>query len=196
MCSWCYGFTPQISQIKSNYPEIDFQLVMGGLRPFGRETMAEIGGVLRHHWEEVKARSGQKFGFGVLEHSDFVYDTEPPSRAVVTMRSLKPTMEFPFFIAVQEAFYRDNEDTNHLDTYLELARAYDVDEQDFFNAFNSQPIKEQTLQDFTFTQKLRVTGFPTTLLQLGQQYLLLAHGYAEARQVIIAMEKVFETKKN
>ncbi len=48
MCSWCYGFAPQILQEKSNYPEIDFQLVMGGLRPFGRETMPEIGGFLRH----------------------------------------------------------------------------------------------------------------------------------------------------
>jgi putative protein-disulfide isomerase len=169
---------------------------MGGLRPFGRETMAEIGDFLRHHWEEVQLRSGQKFGYDALEHSDFVYDTEPPSRAVVTMRSLNPSMEFLFFKAVQEAFYRNNADTNRLDTYLDLAQAYDVDDQGFVNAFNSRPIKEQTLQDFAFTKRLGVTGFPTTLLQLGQQYFLLAHGYSEAQQMIAAIDKVLRAEKN
>ena len=158
--------------------------------------MAEIGGFLRQHWEEVQARSGQKFTYGILEHSEFLYDTEPPSRAVVTIRSLNPSMEFPFFKAVQEAFYRDNADTNHLDTYLELTRAYGIDDQDFINAFNSQQIKEQTVQDFTFAQRLGVTGFPTTLLQSGEQYFLLAHGYADTQHVKTAMEKAFKREED
>jgi len=35
MCSWCYGFGPEISKIKAEFPEVDFQIVMGGLRPYG-----------------------------------------------------------------------------------------------------------------------------------------------------------------
>jgi putative protein-disulfide isomerase len=169
---------------------------MGGLRPFGQETMADIGKILRHHWEEVQARSGQNFGFDILQDSGFIYDTEPPSRAVVTMRSLNPSMEFHFFKAVQEIFYRDNADTNLLDTYLTLSRGYDVDEQDFQEAFNSQSIKDQTMQDFTYTKRLGITGFPTTVLALGSQYSLLVYGYAEAHELIAAIEKVYETEKN
>ena len=195
MCSWCYGFAPQITQVKSKYTHIDFQLIMGGLRPFGRETMADIGNILRHHWEEVHKRSGQKFSHDILGHSDFMYDTEPPSRAVVTMRSLNPSEEFSFFKAVQEAFYQGNKDTNRIETYLELARTYDIDDQDFRDAFNSQPIKDQTREDFTFAQQMGVSGFPTTMLQSAGRYHLLAHGYTEAEQIGVALDKTLEPDK-
>jgi protein-disulfide isomerase-like protein with CxxC motif len=39
--------------------------------------MPEIEDSLRHHWEKVHTRSRQKYNNNVLEHSDFVYDTEP-----------------------------------------------------------------------------------------------------------------------
>lgn len=196
MCSWCYGFASQISEVKSNFPDIDFQLVMGGLRPFGRETIVDMRESLKHHWDEVHARSGQEFSHDILEQTDFVYDTEPPSRAVVAMRSLKPEMEFTFFKAVQAAFYRDNADTNQLETYRKLAREYDVEEQDFADAFNSPTIKKQTLQDFHFARQLGVTAFPTTVLQQGEKYFLLANGYTEAQQILAAMEKMLPAEKN
>jgi putative protein-disulfide isomerase len=191
MCSWCYGFAPQISQVESEHPDLDFQLVMGGLRPFGRETMAEIGYILKHHWEEVNARSGQPFAHAILKNTAFVYDTEPPSRAVVAMRTLNPAGEFSFFKAVQEAFYRDNADTNDPETYLELSRAYDIGGQDFLAAFDSEPVRNRTLEDFAYAKELGVSGFPTTILQLGERFFLLSHGYAEAGQLTEAMEKVF-----
>jgi len=192
MCSWCYGFAPQITQVKSKHPHIDFQLIMGGLRPFGHETMANIGALLRHHWTEVHKRSGQIFSYGILRNTDFVYDTEPPSRAVVTMRSLHPSKEFTFFKTVQEAFYRDSKDTNDLHTYIELARDCGVDDQDFTEAFSSQSMKEKTLQDFAFTQQMGISGFPYTMLQTGERYHLLAHGYAEADQMNAAIANVLE----
>ncbi len=51
------------------------------------------------------------------------------------------------------------------------------------------------LARFAFAQPSGVTGFTTTLLQLEQQYFLLAHGYVEAGQLITAIDKVLEEKK-
>jgi putative protein-disulfide isomerase len=184
MCSWCYGFAPQIAEIKTRHANIEFQLIMGGLRPFGRETMADFGHVLRHHWEEVHRRSGQEFNHSILDSEDYVYDTEPPSRAVITMRSIKPSAEFAFFRSVQEAFYRDNADTNSIETYAALAESFDVGTREFKEAYASGPMKEKTLQDFSFSQQMGVSGFPTTMLQTEDRFHLLAHGYAEAEQII------------
>ncbi len=39
MCSWCYGFAPELKEIISNLPEVEFQLILGGLRPYGKEPI-------------------------------------------------------------------------------------------------------------------------------------------------------------
>ena len=72
---------------------VDFQLVMGGLRPFGTEKIVDLKSFLRHHWDEVKNRSGQDFQYDILDNTNFIYDTEPPSRAVVAMRTLNPAKD-------------------------------------------------------------------------------------------------------
>jgi len=112
MCSWCYGFSPEMEKaIDSLSSEVDFQMVMGGLRPYNTETMKDLGDFLQHHWEEVGSRSGQSFSYEILKDTSFVYDTEPACRAVVLMRELKPEKEFEFFHKVQNAFYFKNKNT-------------------------------------------------------------------------------------
>lgn len=59
---------------------------------------------LREHWKEVTDKSGQQFNYGILESNEFVYNTEPPCRAAVTMRHLKPEVVFDYFVDVQKSF--------------------------------------------------------------------------------------------
>jgi putative protein-disulfide isomerase len=51
MCSWCYGFAPEITKVKEALPDYEFKVVLGGLRPQGTETMADLGDFLEHHWK-------------------------------------------------------------------------------------------------------------------------------------------------
>ena len=58
MCSWCYGFSPEVSKIKTALDKnTEFKIIVGGLRPNGQETMTDLGDFLKHHWEEVAQRS-------------------------------------------------------------------------------------------------------------------------------------------
>ena len=62
---------------------------MGGLRPFNTQpTTAEFKEMLRGHWRHVATASGLPFSETVLERDDFIYDTEPACRAVVTARDM------------------------------------------------------------------------------------------------------------
>ena len=193
MCSWCYGFVPHISKIKAHYNDVlNFQLVMGGLRPGGTETNADIADFLRHHWEQVQERSGQPFNYGILEDKDFVYDTEPPSRAVLAMRFMKPEAEFDFYKEVQAAFYVDNSNTNDPEVYGLLAEKHGVDKDEFNERFASEELKAQTGADFKFSQKLGIRGFPTTVLQIGERMHLLARGYTEADGIIEQIDELLE----
>ena len=43
MCSWCYGFGPELSKLLARHPDATVDVVMGGLRPFNTQpTTAEF----------------------------------------------------------------------------------------------------------------------------------------------------------
>ncbi|NJL12356.1 MAG: hypothetical protein HC913_04725 [Microscillaceae bacterium] len=105
----------------AQYPDWPFRILLGGLRPGTTTVMSEKQkAFLRHHWEEIHQLTGQPFGYDILERNDFIYDTEPAARAVVVVRQLHPLLTFDFFKAIQAAFYVRGQDTNALETYLEL----------------------------------------------------------------------------
>ena len=196
MCSWCYGFSPEISEALDSLSEVvDFQLVMGGLRPYNTETMADLGDFLKHHWEDVNKRSGQPFSYGILEDKSFVYDTEPACRAVVLMRELNPSVEFNFFKMIQSQFYKENKNTNLTETYAELTEELGMDKVDFAKKFESEKAKEKVKEDFTFSQEIGVRSFPTVVMQKGNDYHLIAQGYVEAEEIIEKCEKILASEK-
>ena len=191
MCSWCYGFSPEMSEaLDSLADEVDFRLVMGGLRPYNTETMTDLGDFLKHHWEDVSKRSGQPFNYEILKDTDFVYDTEPACRAVVLMRELKPEAEFDFFKKVQIEFYKENKNTNLTATYAELAATYGLDKKEFAQKFESNEWKEKVKADFTYSANIGVRSFPTLVLQRGEDVYLIAQGYAEGKVVVEKCRKI------
>jgi len=194
LCSWCYGFSPEITHLKSKYKDFDFQLVLGGLRPHGTEKITDIEDFLRHHWEEVEKKSGQLFRYEMLQNKDFVYDTEPPCRAVVTVRTLAPENEFDFFKDVQRAFYYHNKDTNKIEPYIELLGKYKIDNQLFTKKIRSETLKQLTEKDFMLTKEFGIHSFPTTLLQVKDKYHLLAKGYTEYRNLESQVENVLSQR--
>lgn len=196
LCSWCYGFSPEMSEaLDSLAEEVDFQLVMGGLRPYNTETMADLGDFLQHHWEDVNERSGQPFSYGILKDKTFVYDTEPACRAVVLMRELKPASEFEFFKQVQTEFYKENKNTNLTETFAELAEDFGLDKTDFAKKFESDEFKEKVKKDFSYSQNVGVRSFPTLVLQNGDDLYLIAQGYVKAETIIEKCEQVLKTQK-
>lgn len=194
MCSWCYGFSPEITIIKNEFEEtMGFQLVMGGLRPGGTEVMdADMKKFLSHHWDQVNRRTGQPFNHNILDDKTFVYDTEPAARAVVTTRILAPEKEFDYFKKVQTAFYADNKNTNETATFVALAKEMGMDEKKFEELFTSDTLEHETAADFLFARKLRATGFPTLLVKKGDTYHVITVGYDKHEKLIRKINKVLE----
>jgi len=196
MCSWCYGFSPEMSEALDSLAEdVDFQIVTGGLRPYNTETMADLGDFLQQHWEDVNKRSGQPFSYEILKDKTFVYDTEPACRAVVLMRVLKPESEFEFFKEVQTQFYQKNKNTNLTETYAELATAFGLNKTEFAKKFESDEFKEKVKEDFTYAQNIGVQSYPTLVLKNGDDLYLIAQGYVEAETIIEKCEKILLQKK-
>ncbi|MEQ8324009.1 MAG: DsbA family protein [Vicingaceae bacterium] len=192
MCSWCYGFAPEIAKVTDELKdECDVQLVMGGLRPYNTETMADLGAFLGEHWDEVAKRSSVEFNHKILSDQSFVYDTEPPARAVVVIRSMDAELEFEFFKSIQLAFYRDNKNTNDVNTYLDILPV-GIDKEAFKGLFESPAMKEAVKADYALASSLGVRGFPATLLKVNGQLYQTSNGYATADELINRIEAILK----
>lgn len=178
LCSWCYGFGPELAKLLAARPGTPVTLVMGGLRPFNRERMSPaFRTMLREHWHHVSTASGLPFSQAVLDRDDFVYDTEPACRAVVTARQLFPAQALPMLKSIQAAFYRDGRNATQPAVLADIAAENGYDRATFLAAMESEPMRLATRADFAATQSLGVSGFPTVAASRGEQLYLVTSGY-------------------
>ena len=193
MCSWCYGFSPVIAEIADDFGErLPIQLMMGGLRagntkPMTDEDKATIAG----HWRKVQLATGQPFDFdSFMARKDWVYDTEPACRAVVTMRLLNPRVALAFKARIQRAFYAEGRDTTQESVLADIAGETGVDREMFFAELQSEEARRETQRDILAAQRAGVRGFPTLLAGDGTgHYLMVTNGYRPLDGLPDALEK-------
>jgi putative protein-disulfide isomerase len=180
LCSWCYGFGPELAALLERRPA-QVRLVMGGLRPYNRETMSPaFKGMLRGHWAHVAEASGLAFSPKILERDDFVYDTEPPCRAVVTAREIDSTRALAVFKAIQAGFYAEGRDMTRAGALADAAADCGYAFDDFVAKLGSETMREATRGDFATSQSLGVAGFPTLAVEQAGELFLVTSGYARA----------------
>lgn len=178
LCSWCYGFGPELAKLLARHPDAHLDVVMGGLRPFNREPMSPaFKAMLREHWAHVAAASGLAFNTDALEREGFVYDTEPACRAVVTARDLDASKVIAYLKAVQSAFYRDARDATRPEVLADVAAECGYERATFLAQLESEAMRKQTRGDFATTQSLGVSGFPTLGVAYGAQVYLVTSGF-------------------
>lgn len=192
MCSWCYGFSPVIDQIRQAYGRaLPVRVVMGGLRP-GTDTpmTEEAKRQIVGHWTHVHEASGLPFDPAVLEREGFIYDTDPAARAVVVARREGEELAARYLSAAQRAFYADNRDVTSRDVLGDLAVEVGLDRAAFLEAWGSQEARQETWRDYAISQRAGVTGFPTLVGGPNEQgaYGVVTRGYAPADQVLAVLK--------
>ena len=180
MCSWCWGFSPVIDRVESEFGDrFDLNLVMGGLSPGTTEPVDEdTKATIREHWDHVHAMSGQPFDFSFFERTSFTYDTEPACRAVVCARELKRTSEFSMLRAIHQAFYAENRDVTDTAVLCDLAAAEGFERAAFETHFEDQKTRLATGNDFAISHSTAVQGFPTLVVGVEAEGLIaITMGY-------------------
>lgn len=192
MCSWCYGFGKEMAQLKEMHPELDFEIVLGGLRAGGTELLTDAGKQFRlGHWARVEAASGLPFNReAFMKLENFVYDTEPACRAVVTARRLQPEADvLAVFRAVQHGFYAEGRDTTDGEVLSQLGAAalrkqgFDVSDAAYQAEFDKAATIAETRQDFAKARAMGVSSFPALALDTGKEKIAVSPGYAHAQQL-------------
>ena len=192
MCSWCWGFSPVITQVKEHYSsKLNIALVMGGLQT---EEVGEISEdsqkEILHHWQQVVEMTKQPISFENAFPENFVYNTEPACRAVISVGNIDPSIIFTYFTAVQSAFYTKNQDVTQLDCLQQLAVECGLDAEEFKRIFESESTKHGIEKSFQFTKKAGVQGFPTLILNLQNDLHIITRGYLDYSSVSAALDKL------
>ena len=178
MCSWCYGFGPELAKLLARHPDAQVDVVMGGLRPYNTQpTTPEFRDMLREHWVHVATASALPFSDAALHRPGFIYDTEPACRAVITARNVDAARTLGYMKAVQLAFYRDGRDVTRGDELADIAGENGFERDTFRMHLDSQRMRDAAREDFARTQSLGVSGFPTLGVMHGKQVYLVTSGY-------------------
>ncbi len=184
MCSWCYGFAKPLDELLNKPGDtapLQIAVMLGGLRPFTTEPMAAAKiDELVGHWQHVEKASGQPFAQApnTAMHADgFVYDTEPASRAIVTVRSHWPQFVWRYFKAVQHAFYAESKNITRPEVLADVAEQLGLPRVDFARAFASTEMRDATLSDFAQVKEWGIHGFPALIAEHGDHLHLVGQGY-------------------
>lgn len=184
MCSWCWGFAPEVKKLRTAVAgRAVVCAVAGGLRPGTVEVMdTAMKEYISHHWQQVHEKTGQPFDHSLFERDDFVYDTEPGCRAMVTAREMAgEEAGLDMIDALHEAFYAGAKDIAKTDVIVEVARALNLDPGAFKTAFLSAAMEAKTQADFHLARTFGVTGFPSIVCEEKtdgeSQFAFLTLGY-------------------
>lgn len=199
MCSWCYGFGPEITALHQGLPEVPVELVVGGLRAHQKTPItAEQRDTIAAHWEKVHATTGLPFSDALLSQEDFVYDTEPACRAVVAARLLAPHTSLAVLHAIQQAFYAEGRDVTQGDVLAQVCAAamsaagHAIEASEFEHIWASDAALAATAADFALTKKWEVVGFPTVVLERDRALDLVASGFTRMPELVDRLQALVD----
>jgi putative protein-disulfide isomerase len=178
MCSWCWGFKPVLEQLDVEYPELRRVTVMGGLRGGDPVPMGDdLAAMIQNAWQRIEETTGQPFNHDFWQKHRPLMTTWPACRAVLAAKELDPTRQWPFMVAMFEAYFTGMLDPTKRETHLTVAQSLGFNIRQFETMLDSPRIEEALQQDLQLTQQYGVTGFPTVVLSLGKDNYLISPGY-------------------
>jgi putative protein-disulfide isomerase len=193
MCSWCYGFSPVVEDIRRAFGRaLPIRVVMGGLRPGTEHPMTEEAKIeIADHWTHVREATGLPFNGAGMSAPGFVYDTDPAARAVVVARRDGEEMASAFLSRTQRAFYAEGRDVTTAEVLADLADELGLEREGFLEAWSSEAAKEETWRDYAISQRAGVTGFPTLVAGPNAEgvYGVVTRGFAPGEQVVTILRE-------
>ena len=184
MCSWCWGFSPVIQQLQTNYGANKIRLV---LTPFRVDTTEPMDDALRNYvlgqWHKVQQVTGQAFDFRFAMPDDFIYNTTLVCLSIKALSKQLVAQEIEYMRVLQQAYYTENQNLTSEAVLLNLVQQFDLDIESFKQDLFDQQTRVELDEDFALCQQLAVQSYPTLMLYQQSDYHLIAKGYLPFQEV-------------
>lgn len=193
MCSWCYGFSRELAEALALLPPISLEIRVAGIWAGGQQRLdAQAKNLRLSHWARVEAAAGVPFNRdAMMARENFIYDTEPISRAFVAGKHLVPGLQqLRLFRALQHAFYVEGLNTTDEATLAGVlerelhAQGYPECAPFAASTMSLAEVAMKTRQDFDCVQGWRLASFPKFVAVQGDQVSVLLEGFAKAPDIV------------
>jgi putative protein-disulfide isomerase len=190
-CGWSYGFAPTLSELVRRHPDLDVEVVSGGLFTGPRRVPVRDFGYVQGANAKISELTGVEFGPGyerLIEDGSFVMDSEDAARGVAALRQVAPDRIVELAAALQHAFYVDGLSMSDPATYDALAAAAGLDADAVVGAFAAPGSATAARDDFARAAGLGVQSFPTLPAVRGERAAALAVGHATADEIDVRLD--------
>jgi putative protein-disulfide isomerase len=191
MCSWCYAFAPTWRRIEAALPEsIAVEYVLGGLAPDSDQPMpASMQSYIQETWRRIqRVVPGTVFNYAFWTDCAPRRSTYPACRAVLAAKRFDPGREKTMIDRIQSAYYREARNPADVDTLCVLADEIGIDPLAFRERITSKECQAMLERDLVKTRSLRVTGFPSLVLEAAHTRAALPIDYNDPQATLSAIE--------
>jgi putative protein-disulfide isomerase len=185
-CGWCYGFAPAVDEFVRRHPDLDVEVISGGLFIGPRRVPIREFGYVQGANAKISELTGVRFGSdyaALIADGSFVMDSVAAARGLAALRQSAPERGVELAAALQNAFYLDGRSLSDPATYRIVAETTGLDPDAVAAAFAAPETAAAAQRDFARAATLGVESYPTLLAVEGNHTAVLAVGRATVDQI-------------
>ncbi len=179
LCGWCYGAEPLVSAA-AKVDGLALRLHAGGLWPRPTRLPEHTRQYIKQADARVGQMSGQPYGEqylnGLLFDPELVLESRPVIAAVLAAQALDPSKALPMLRGIQHAHYERGQHVVREATLKEIAGDIGLDVAAFTAALQTVPVDEHIAHAQELMSNVGAQGFPTFVLQVGDDWFAVPHG--------------------
>jgi putative protein-disulfide isomerase len=169
LCGWCFGFKPTLDAFVKSHPDVEIDIVPGGLVKGNRvgsyADMAEYIAEAEIKMTRVTGRAiGQPFRDMLQQEDAPLSISAPPSHAILQMKDLAPDRALEFAHILQDEHFLNGKDLNLAATYDEICEAHGfpkLDTDAIVIATEETPAVDES---YALSASLGIQSYPTILI--------------------------------
>ncbi|ANQ49248.2 DsbA family protein [Flammeovirga sp. MY04] len=187
-CGWCYGNSNNIQKLVEAFPELDFEIMVGGMwvgdqAPKGGDDMFAY---LQKHAPGMEQKTGALLSTEFYELSKdetYTMSSFEACLAIKIVKNIAPEKALKFASELQRAQFYFGQRFDDFKTYLAVLQNLNIDPQPFMDQFGSEENQKETIDEINESRKM-AAGFPSLFLDTGMTVEKMAAGYFEADEMI------------
>ncbi len=185
MCSWCWAFSPQLKAVQARFRDLPVSYIMGGLAPDCADPMPEsLAQQIQSTWHQIESRTGTAFNHDYWHLNRPRRSTYDACRAVIAATRIQADAQAPMIEAIQQGYYLQAKNPSDRSVLVELAQRINLDPALFRQYLGDEMTQGMLQQHLAIKDSLGVQGFPTLMLQKGEELHCLSAGYRQADGII------------
>jgi putative protein-disulfide isomerase len=179
LCGWCYGAEPLV-WAAANVQGLALRMHAGGLWPQPTRLPEPTRRYIQQADARVGQMSGQPYGEpylnGLLLDPELVLESRPVIAAVLAAHALDPEAALSMLRGIQHAHYERGRHVVRETTLKDIAGEIGLDVAAFTEALKAAPVDEHIAESQALMNNVGAQGFPTFVLQIGNDWLAVPHG--------------------